>query len=561
MARTRGRRPADPPEPRSAAGPELPAAVDWSGRGDTEPPPPGGSGRPAGGGDAPARPAPASAAGAPATPGASLSDPSPAEPETSPAAKATSASGAASRPDPAHSGPAAGTVPSVGRPSSGAGAPSFRSRPPTGTPPGGSDRSFRNGLIGGVIGGLVGGAAAWLALTHLVPPASEAELPALQAKVERLESSRRSAGSARRPGAEPRAGRRDAQQNEAGPALAALEERLGGLERSVRANPAGETTVKAVEDLRTHLATLEKQLAGLATDVAGASDAQAGDVAAVEALQSRLSALEGRLPQASATGAQAARLADVTARLDALEPAGSKLERLAGEVQQVREQGAAARGRLDGIASQVQGLDQRMQGLHGDLGNLESQVAEVASANDRREQAAALALITTQIDTAVARGQAFEGPVRSLTALGDRDEVVRQAAAELAPSAGTGVPSMAALQQSFAPVAGEIVQRERAPEGDSLIDQAASNLLRLVTVRPIGADVEGEGAAARAARAEAALDRGDLAAATAELEALDGPAAEAAADWLAAARSRLRATTALAQLEAHITELLTPTAN
>ena len=202
-----------------------------------------------------------------------------------------------------------------------------------------------------------------------------------------------------------------------------------------------------------------------------------------------------------------------------------------------------------------------MQGLHGDLGNLESQVAEVASANDRREQAAALALITTQIDTAVARGQAFEGPVRSLTALGDRDEVVRQAAAELAPSAGTGAPSMATLQQSFAPVAGEIVQRERAPEGDSLIDQAASNLLRLVTVRPIGADVEGEGAAARVARAEAALDRSDLTAAAAELEALDGPAAEAAADWLAAAWSRLRATTALAQLEAHITELLVPTAN
>ena len=90
---------------------------------------------------------------------------------------------------PAHSGPAAGTVPSVGRSSSGAGAPSFRSRPPTGTLPGGSDRSFRNGLIGGVIGGLVGGAAVRLALTHLVPPASEAELPALQAKVERLESS------------------------------------------------------------------------------------------------------------------------------------------------------------------------------------------------------------------------------------------------------------------------------------------------------------------------------------------------------------------------------------
>ena len=68
------------------------------------------------------------------------------------------------------------------------------------------------------------------------------------------------------------------------------------------------------------------------------------------------------------------------------------------------------------------------------------------------------------------------------------------------------------------------MQRARAPEGDSLIDQAAGNLLRLVTVRPVGADVEGDDAAARVARAEARLAEGDLAAAVAEVEALEGAA-------------------------------------
>ena len=48
---------------------------------------------------------------------------------------------------------------------------------------------------------------------------------------------------------------------------------------------------------------------------------------------------------------------------------------------------------------------------------------------------------------------------------------------------------MAALRQSFAPVANEIVHAARAPEGDSLLDQAAGNLMRLVTVRPVGDDV------------------------------------------------------------------------
>jgi hypothetical protein len=47
------------------------------------------------------------------------------------------------------------------------------------------------------------------------------------------------------------------------------------------------------------------------------------------------------------------------------------------------------------------------------------------------------------------------------------------------------------------------------------------------------------------ARAEAALDGGDLAGAISELEALDGPAAAAAAPWLAEARPRLAAEAAL----------------
>jgi hypothetical protein len=80
--------------------------------------------------------------------------------------------------------------------------------------------------------------------------------------------------------------------------------------------------------------------------------------------------------------------------------------------------------------------------------------------------------------------------------------------------------------------------------------------MSLVTVRPVGADVEGDSAAARVARAEAALDRGDVGAAVAELEALDGPAAAAAAPWLAEVRPRLAAETALHRLQERATLLL-----
>jgi hypothetical protein len=58
------------------------------------------------------------------------------------------------------------------------------------------------------------------------------------------------------------------------------------------------------------------------------------------------------------------------------------------------------------------------------------------------------------------------------------------------------------------------------------------------------------------ARAEAALEQGNLAAAVAELEGLEGAAADAAAPWLAEARARLAAQAALAALQDRATHLL-----
>jgi hypothetical protein len=83
-------------------------------------------------------------------------------------------------------------------------------------------------------------------------------------------------------------------------------------------------------------------------------------------------------------------------------------------------------------------------------------------------------------------------------------------------------------------------------------------LSELVSVRPVGEDVEGDDAAARVARAEAVLAKGDLAGAVAELEGLTGQAAEAAAPWLADARARLDAEAALAALQSIAVARLAP---
>ena len=80
------------------------------------------------------------------------------------------------------------------------------------------------------------------------------------------------------------------------------------------------------------------------------------------------------------------------------------------------------------------------------------------------------------------------------------------------------------------------------------MDRAWARLRSLVTVRPVGGDVAGDSPEAHLARAEARLDEGDLAGAVSELEALEGPAAEAAAPWLAGARARVAADQAIEAL-------------
>ena len=69
-----------------------------------------------------------------------------------------------------------------------------------------------------------------------------------------------------------------------------------------------------------------------------------------------------------------------------------------------------------------------------------------------------------------------------------------------------------------------------------------------MTVRRVG-EVEGAETDAVLARAERRLAAGELAAAVGLIEGLDGPAIEAARDWLARAKARQTALAALAGLQ------------
>ena len=99
-----------------------------------------------------------------------------------------------------------------------------------------------------------------------------------------------------------------------------------------------------------------------------------------------------------------------------------------------------------------------------------------------------------------------------------------------------------------------------AGESEGWLAEVKRSLSELVTVRPVGGDVEGADPAAVAARAEAKVAAGDLPGALEELTALSGDAAAAAEDWRAQAEARLAAETALRLLAARVIERLAPSA-
>jgi hypothetical protein len=336
-----------------------------------------------------------------------------------------------------------------------------------------------------------------------------------------------------------------------------LADRIAALEASIEQAPAGAGA---------EIAELRAQIGALAQNIADAEGAPASGVP--QEIADRLAELEDRIAQladsqgeAAAGDADLAELRQQIADLQTEVGQVAAVDDLAGQMEASQEQVAALGSQLEVLEAQLTAERERtgnllaeVEGLGERLGGAENRLE---SLNDVRERAAALALVSAQLDEAMRRAEPFEGTLERLSALGGDAPEVQDAVARLEPVAASGVPRLEELRRELEAVGDEIVRRSRAPEGDGVFDQAKRNLMGLVTVRSVGADAEGSDADARVARAEARLADGDLAGAVAEIEGLEGPAAEAAAGWLERARARLAAEQALASLQEQASDLLT----
>ncbi|MBZ9937465.1 hypothetical protein LB518_14260 [Mesorhizobium sp. BR1-1-16] len=289
---------------------------------------------------------------------------------------------------------------------------------------------------------------------------------------------------------------------------------IGGAAGALLFAPQTDTITSVSIDSR--FATLASRLDALEAKGSTAASGPAIDPERITALESGLTRLESQ--QASAGEGPSADLQPIEQRLAALE---------------------ARPVETPAPAVDLQPLEQKLSALDSRIGEIEAHPP-----SDPATEAAARTIALTALRQAARSDRPFDAELAAFRTLGG-DEA---ALAALAPLAANGAPSVASLQASF-PAAADAVRsasRRIDPEA-GFIDRLAASAGSLVSVKPAG-PVEGSSPTAIVSRMESMVDKGDLAAALAESDALDATSKSALAGWADAARRRVAIDTALAAL-------------
>lgn len=272
---------------------------------------------------------------------------------------------------------------------------------------------------------------------------------------------------------------------------------------------------------------------------AEAAARQRADDEAKRALDAKLEDLEKRVRGAAATAAQADRPASDAA-----------LAELRGKVETLESKPAIHPEQEKAIAA-----------LKGEVAALRTTINEAAARSSGNEQKAVAAArasavigIAARLSAALDSGLPFATELGLLTPFGQNDGKLAEIVGKLQPLAAKGVASRAVLASDFPTVAKTALADDLAD--DSFWQRVLGKIRAIVSLRRVGADVEGDSAEAKLARAEAALAGGDVAKAAALVKSLPPQTSKATARWLADAETHLAAQQAVDQLAAHAVSLL-----
>jgi hypothetical protein len=298
------------------------------------------------------------------------------------------------------------------------------------------------------------------------------------------------------------------------------------------------------------------------------------DGSRVAALESRVAEIEQKLkaprPEIEAIRAlQAGRqkvneqLGSALNQVESLQKAITSLSRMA-ELVKGAESGdaekvvAALTLKIDEVRQDLARAEERADRSAADLAKRIDEVEAEAQSEDKGvSEAVAAALAAGQLAQALKGSGPFSAELDAVKPFAKDDAGMAAAVAALAPRAADGVPTVSELRARFPAVAEAVDRADARVEGEGWFEKAFNRLSALVTIRRTGETaVAAGGTDAALAGAERALAAGDLAAAVQAVEALEPPAANAAAGWLGDARARLTAERLLATLQARAISLL-----
>ena len=280
-------------------------------------------------------------------------------------------------------------------------------------------------------------------------------------------------------------------------------------------------TAQALADLQTQVSDLSARLdalpagdAGLADRVVKLEQATPPDTAA---LQAQIDALSTRID-------------GLPAPVEGAAPASAELQALRDQIAALQT-GAVVSDKANALAAEA-----------------EQRLAEARDAAEALKTATEAATAATLRQAAVGRiGAALETGVPYAAALGDLGADVP---AVLADHAETGLPALTTLQAAFPEAARRGLEAAINADMGASWTERVTNFLRTQTGARSLTPREGDDPDAILSRAEAALTKGDVAAALAEVATLPDPAKAAMADWTAQADLRQQAVQALTALAA-----------
>lgn len=293
---------------------------------------------------------------------------------------------------------------------------------------------------------------------------------------------------------------------------------------------AGAAAAWLLKDTDSALGEAQSRIAALGSRMDALEGKLASGPAAVAALDKRIAAVEAAVKSATASS-DAARAAAETAQAEA---------RKAAETPRSGDQPAAAVD-LSPLDKRVAAIEKRVPALETALTATKTDARVLASresAASASGNAAAIAVVAETLVRAVERGAPFASELAALRGLGAPGDRLKA----LEPQAGKGVASLAALGDMFraqapAAVAAVTPKAEPAPLAAHPWDGFLNRLAGFVRIRKVGEPAPAA-TGVNPAAVDAALAKGDVAAALAAVDKWPEAAKIAAQDWAAAARQR-----------------------